>query len=114
MDIMIITYNVNFEWFDEMWEDMIKFSKEHLHHIFVPADNPKDSIFGLASWWNHPSPGIWMEEPDMHVKKFWEIKFKDLRKSCEYNRVPSNFHMPKNQTERLELARSIVSIAKET
>jgi hypothetical protein len=109
----------NFEWFDDLLADAIQFAKEHPHHIFIPADDPKKFMLGFCSFWDHPIPGILacnlgIDISDIGLEKYWNIREVDFIKSRESGRVPKEVLYIKylSQVDKLEIAKSIVRIAR--
>ena len=112
--------NMIYEWFDELWKDMIKFIQEHPYHIVIPADNPiKEHTLGFCAFWDHPSPGcpadrLGIDISDINIEAYFNIRISDVLKSIKCNRVPKivlDINYPKTQMSRINLSREVVRIA---
>ncbi|MCK9567326.1 hypothetical protein M0R72_00040 [Candidatus Pacearchaeota archaeon] len=118
---------IQYEWFDLMWADMVSFAKEHPHHIFLCADDPKNFITGFVAIWDHPKPGyhaceLGIDISDINVERYFNIKCRKYLDTYKQDRFPKElldlFTFGENgkpyqtQVQKLELAHRIVTIAK--
>jgi hypothetical protein len=117
----IVYEEIQYEWFDVMWTEMLNFSKEHPH--------PKNMITGYMAIWDHPKPGyhaceLGIDISDINLERYFKIKFGKYLNTYAQGRYPkelldlfttgNNGKPYQTQEHKLELARRIVKIAKES
>lgn len=131
----IITKTIQYESFDVMWTEMVKFAQEHPHHIFLCADDVKTRMIGFIAIWNPPKPKYYSFELDidssdelgvdsseMNFERCFNIESKKYIDTYIDGRFPNelsdlfiirsdNGKPYQTQTQRIEIAQRIVKAA---